>query len=72
MIATRSKAKTASRKRTKRIRGICRAATDLGVNRDHLRMVLRGERQSLSLLRRFANWKSTAERRALKNADKNL
>ena len=39
--------------RKPRIRGICAAAEQIGVTRDHLRMVLNGERESASLLIRF-------------------
>ena len=39
-----------------RFPGICTAAHDLGVHRNHLRLVLLGTRRSKSLVRRYAEW----------------
>ena len=49
----KSQAKTRMRQRACRIPGITRAASDLGVTRQHLRLVLIGERSSPRLLRRY-------------------
>jgi len=48
-----SQVKTRMRQRARRIQGITRAASDLGVTRQHLRLVLIGERSSPPLLRRY-------------------
>lgn len=41
------------RKRSPRIKGICKAAEELGVTHQHLWAVLRGKRQSKSLMRKY-------------------
>ena len=48
-------------RRTKRtrVRGICEAARALGVNRSHLYRVIRGQRKSESLIRRYEVWRKT-------------
>ena len=51
MIATG--AIKSARKRRKRIAGICGAADALGVTRQHLGLVIRGNRVSKSLLARY-------------------
>jgi len=48
-----------NKKRARTDRGIRRAARDLGCCYSHLSRVLRGERSSVRLHRRYAEWKRT-------------
>ena len=52
-METKTQAKTQSRRRAPRIAGIGRDSARLGVTRQHLRLVLIGERCSSPLLRRY-------------------
>jgi len=52
-------AKIANRSTSTMDRGIRRAARDMGCCYSHLSRVLRGERSSVSLHRRYAEWKRT-------------
>jgi len=50
-----------NKKRAPRIRGICAAARDLNVTRQHLALVIHGKRQSPDLLKRYqANQSASA------------
>lgn len=55
--------------RAKRISGICAQARALGCNRDHLRLVIQGKRQSKSLLSEYLQL-TTASRTAKKSQPK--
>ena len=48
------------RKRSPRIKGICKAAKELGVTHQHLWAVLRGKRQSKALMRKYRAMKKRA------------
>ena len=50
-------------------RGIVEAALCLGVNRIHLWRVLRGERQSRSLTRRYRDWNRERKAREVMKAE---
>jgi hypothetical protein len=52
--------KKEARRRRAPIAGICADAQRLGVRREHLWMVLRGRRESASLLRRYEDLKRGA------------
>ena len=45
------------KKRAPRIKGICKAAADLGVTHQHLWAVLRGKRKSKALMRNYRELK---------------
>jgi len=47
-----------------RFPGICTAAHDLGVHRNHLRLVLLGKRTSKKLVNRYSAWKKTYKQEA--------
>ncbi len=53
-----------NRQRRARIRGITRAARELGVSHSHLWRVLTGERQSRRLRSRYDDWRREQSRRA--------
>ena len=57
MYSSRVSVTVPTKKRARRIAGIGVAAAALGVTRQHLRLVIIGERESVTLLARLENWK---------------
>ena len=66
VMATRRNAYPKPSPRAKRISGVCADAEALGCTRDHLTLVVRGKRQSRSLLARYQQLKASKAQAALK------